>query len=264
MAVFRDFKKEGIDRSAGDRRRHRELVRKSIRENVGHVISEESIIGQSGDKRVKVPIRGIKEYRFIYGENAPGVGQGDGDSEPGQVVQKGKENARGMPGEPGSDPGEDIYETEVTMEELIDLLFEDLNLPDMERKRFHILESERLIKTKGYRIKGIRPRLSKKKSLVQKIKRKQSIERGRDPSAEEREPPGWPLPALAIMVMMWRRSFLAISLSSSKERGLAFADSLEELASAVAFNAEAEEPDGLRLGFGAGTVHPSSALFIIS
>ena len=188
MAVFRDFKKEGIDRSAGDRRRHRQLVRKSIRENIGHVISEESIIGQSGDKRLKVPIKGIKEYRFIYGENNPGVGQGDGDSEPGQVVQKGKENQGGMPGEPGSDPGEDIYETEVTMEELIDLLFEDLNLPDMERKRFHILESERLIKTKGYRIKGIRPRLSKKKSLVQKIKRQQSIERGRDVSEEEREP----------------------------------------------------------------------------
>ena len=65
MAVFRDFKKEGIDRSAGDRRRHRQLVRKAIRDNIGHVISDESIIGQSGDKRLKVPIKGIKEYRFI-------------------------------------------------------------------------------------------------------------------------------------------------------------------------------------------------------
>lgn len=187
MAVFRDFKKEGIDRSAGDRRRHRQLVRKSIRENIGHVISEESIIGQSGDKRLKVPIRGIKEYRFIFGENSPGVGQGDGNSEPGQVIQRDPQGADGLPGEPGSEAGEDIYETEITMEELIDLLFEDLNLPDMERKRFHILESERLIKTKGYRIKGIRPRLSKKKSLVQKIKRKQGVARERDP---EEEPAG--------------------------------------------------------------------------
>ena len=185
MAVFRDFRKEGIDRSAGDRRRHRQLVRKAIRENVGHVISDESIIGQSGDKRLKVPIKGIKEYRFIYGENAPGVGQGDGDSEPGQVIQRDQECTKGLPGEPGSDPGEDIYETEITMEELIDLLFEDLNLPDMERKRFHILESERLIKTKGYRVKGIRPRLSKKRSLVQKIKRQQGTARGIDGNREE-------------------------------------------------------------------------------
>ena len=185
MAVFRDFKKEGIDRSAGDRRRHRQLVRKAIRDNIGHVISDESIIGQSGDKRLKVPIKGIKEYRFIFGENAPGVGQGDGDSEPGQVIQRDQECAKGLPGEPGSDPGEDIYETEITMDELIDLLFEDLNLPDMERKRFHILESERLIKTKGYRVKGIRPRLSKKRSLVQKIKRQQGTARGWEGNEEE-------------------------------------------------------------------------------
>ena len=29
------------------------------------------------DRVIKVPIRGIKEYRFVYGDNAPGVGQGD-------------------------------------------------------------------------------------------------------------------------------------------------------------------------------------------
>ncbi len=187
MATFRDFRKEGIDRSAGDRRRHRQLVRKAIRENVGHVISEESIIGQSRDKRLKVPIKGIKEYRFIFGENTPGVGQGDGDSEPGQVIQRHRQNAKGLPGEPGSDPGEDIYETEITMEELIELLFEDLNLPHMERKRFHVLESERLIKTKGYRVKGIRPRLSKKKSLVQKIKRQQNLCRHASSENEDAE-----------------------------------------------------------------------------
>ncbi len=181
MTVFRDFRKQGIDRSAGDRRRHRQLVRKAIRENIGEVISEESIIGRSGDKKVKVPIRGIREYRFIYGENNAGVGQGDGDSEPGQVVQKGGEAARGLPGEPGSDPGEEIYETEITLEELVDLLFEDLNLPEMERKRLHVLEAERLIKTSGYRRKGIPPRLSRRKTLVQKIKRRQSLQREEGP-----------------------------------------------------------------------------------
>lgn len=177
MAVFRDFRKEGIDRSARDRARHRQLVREAIRENVGHVVSEESIIGQSGDKKIKVPIKGLKEYRFIFGEGAPGVGQGDGDSKPGQVIQRDSKAVRGLPGEPGSEPGEDLYETEITLEELVDLLFEDLNLPEMERKRFHVLESERLIRPKGYRVKGIRPRLSKKKSLIQRIKREQSLKR---------------------------------------------------------------------------------------
>ena len=39
----------------------------------------------------------MKEYRFVYGENAPGVGQGgDGEPQPGQVIGKGKEGKQGQ------------------------------------------------------------------------------------------------------------------------------------------------------------------------
>ena len=37
-------------------------------------------------------------------------------------------------------------------------------------------------------------------------------------SVADREPPGCPLPAVDIMVITWRRSFLAISLSSVAEK----------------------------------------------
>src|SRR5215831_6968245 len=77
------------DRSASDRQRHRQKVRKSIQDNIVDLIAEESIIGKDRDKIIKVPIRGVKEYHFIYGENAPGVGQGDGNSQPGQAIGKG-------------------------------------------------------------------------------------------------------------------------------------------------------------------------------
>src|SRR6266516_2304741 len=84
------------DRSAGDRQRHRQKVRESIRDNIADLIAEESIIGKDKDKIIKVPIRGVKEYRFVYGENVPGVGQGgDGELQPGQTVGKGKEGAQG-------------------------------------------------------------------------------------------------------------------------------------------------------------------------
>src|ERR1700694_612768 len=92
-SIFRDYKPaeaERSDRTAGDRLRHRQKIRESIRENIADIIAEESIIGKSRDRVIKVPIRGIREYRFVYGDNAPGVGQGDGGSEPGQVVGKAK------------------------------------------------------------------------------------------------------------------------------------------------------------------------------
>ncbi len=41
----------------------------------------------------------------------------------------------------GDQPGADYYETDVTLEELIDIMFEDLELPDLERKALRQLEA---------------------------------------------------------------------------------------------------------------------------
>src|SRR5487761_1207460 len=88
-AIFREYRPsdaERSDRSAGDRLRHRQKVRELIRDNIADIIAEESIIGKDRDRVIKVPLRGIKECRFVYGDNAPGAGQGEGDTRPGQVV----------------------------------------------------------------------------------------------------------------------------------------------------------------------------------
>lgn len=159
------------DRSARDRLRHRQKVREAIKENIADIVSDESIIGQSGDKVIKIPIRGIKEYRFIYGNNEPGVGSGDGKSERGQVVKKGKEGTGGLPDKAGDQPGDDIYETDITVEELVDIMMEDLELPHMERKKYAMVESLRRRSVKGHRRKGVRARLNKKKTAINRIKR---------------------------------------------------------------------------------------------
>src|SRR5215212_3073437 len=121
-SIFRPYAPsdaERSDRSAGDRARHRQKIRESIRENIADIIAEESIIGKSRDRVIKVPIRGIREYRFVYGDNTPGVGQGDGSSQPGQVVGKSQQQGEGASTEKAGDKaGVDYYETDVTLEEL--------------------------------------------------------------------------------------------------------------------------------------------------
>lgn len=172
-AVFRPKREAPADRSAADRLRHRQKIRSSIRENIADVIAEESIIGRDGDRVVKVPIRGVKEYRFVYGDNQPGVGEGAGENiKRGDVVgERGKQNGRGVPGEPGDDRGSDYYETEVSLEELIDIMFEDLELPDLERKQLASIESLRLTKRKGFRSVGLRVRLDRRRTIREKIRR---------------------------------------------------------------------------------------------
>src|ERR1700756_4082520 len=173
--IFREYRPsdaERSDRSAGDRMRHREKVRESIRENIADIIAEESIIGKNKDKVIKVPLRGIKVYRFIYGENTPGVGQGDGDGRPGQVVGKtGKEGQGKGDARAGDRPGLDYYETDVSLEELIDIMFEDLELPNLERRALREIMSDYSTRRKGYRKVGIRVRLDKRRTARQRVMR---------------------------------------------------------------------------------------------
>jgi uncharacterized protein len=181
-SVFRPFRPsdaERSDRAAGDRARHRDKVRQAIRENIADIIAEESIIGKDRDRIIKVPIRGIKEYGFIYGNAAPGVGQGNGESQPGQVVGRQEAEGQGRPDRAGDRPGIDYYETDVRLDELIDLMFEDLELPDLERKKLREIPAERTAKRKGYRQVGIRQRLDKRRTVRARVKRMMAT-RGRD------------------------------------------------------------------------------------
>lgn len=172
------------DRSAGDRGRHRAKVRKAIRENIADIVSEESIIGQNGDKLVKVPIRGIKEYRFVFGDNQSGIGSGDGNTEPGQKVGSARPG-QGAQGQGGNQPGVDYYETEITLDELIEIAFEDLELPELESKKLRTIPTNRNFKRKGYTRAGVRAHLDKKRTLQSRVRRRIASRAG---SAEEEFP----------------------------------------------------------------------------
>jgi sporulation protein YhbH len=191
MSVFRTHK-TNADRSASDRARHKNKIEKAIKEGIHNIVSEESIIGQDGKKKIKIPVKGIKQYRFMYGQGpgSKGVGSAQGkDIQKGQVIQKGSQQNQSSGDKAGNEKGEDYYDVEVTLDELAKYLFEDLNLPDLQKKHSDTVFSER-IKRKGYRSQGIRVRLSKKETLKNKIKRQKMSEKEGtfDPESGERFP----------------------------------------------------------------------------
>ncbi len=191
MPIIREYQSSS-DRSARDRAAHNKKHRDLIKKNLPDLIAEESIITKKGDEKIKVPIKGIKEYRYVYSPGGPGVGQADkGKVKKGDVLKKGKGKAAGpgKKGKAGSEPGEDIYELETTVEEIIEMLFEELELPDMEKKKFRFIESEKRKKIKGRRKVGIKARLDKKRSAQERIKRKKAAERAKEEQEEEEEFP---------------------------------------------------------------------------
>ena len=193
MSIFKKHN-TNADRSATDRRRHKEKIEKAIKEGIHDIVAEESIIGQSGKKKIKIPVRGIKEYQFVFGRNqgSKGVGSAQGqDIKKGQKIQDGKkqQGRGGKPNKPGNEKGEEFYDVEISLDELARYLFDDLNLPDLAKKSNNSVTAEQ-IKRKGYRPKGIRARLSKKETLKNKIRRqKQAVKNGTyDPDSGERFP----------------------------------------------------------------------------
>ena len=191
MSVFRKHKSI-VDRAASDRVRHKKKIEKAIKESIKDVIAEESIIGQNGKKKIRIPVRGLKEYRFIFGNNEKNKTVGSGGNHKlkrGQKIghkraQKGKGQGTGSKG--SNEKGEEYYDVEVTIEELAEYLFNDLEFPDLEKKQFRFVSQES-IKRKGYRFKGIRPRLSKKETIKRKIRRKKMAQKAGTYNPEEDE-----------------------------------------------------------------------------
>ena len=192
--IFRPYTptSQRSDRSARDRARHRQKIKATIRDNIADIIAEESIIGRDKEKIIKIPIRSIKEYRFVYGDNTPDVAQGNGSEKPGDVV------GPADPGDPsvgqgggGDKPGVDAFETDVTLEELINIMFDDLELPELAKKSLKEIVSEDARKRKGHRKAGIRPRLDKKATARNRVRRLLSVSgsRGIDFNEEEKRFP---------------------------------------------------------------------------
>lgn len=172
MSIFKQHE-ASADRSASDRSRHKQKIEKAIRDGIHNIVSEESIIGQDGKKKIKIPVKGIKEWQFVYGANnqnkqagsAPGA-----DIENGQIIKRAKQQEQGNGNKAGKDKGDEYYEVEITLEELATYLFDSLGLPDLDKKKLkEIKEHQR--RRHGHRPSGIIPRLDKRESMINRIKR---------------------------------------------------------------------------------------------
>ena len=185
MSIFKEHKTVA-DRSASDRRRHKQKIEKAIRDGIHNIVADESIIGQDGKKKFKIPVRGIKEYRFVYGTNN---GNKQVGSAPGKDVKRGQKigedgQGEGKPKNASDQKGEEYYDVEITLEELAEYLFAELQLPELQRRQFSNISADKL-KRNGYRPQGILPRLDKKKSAIARIKRMKAAGFDKDAAQEE-------------------------------------------------------------------------------
>ncbi len=151
-----------------DQARHNEKVKEAIKNNLPSIISEEAIITSDGDKIVKVPIRSLDlpHFRYDFGRNRH-IGQGEGNSQAGDKVGQA---GPGQGKQAGNMPGVDYYEAEITVDEIADLIFEDLGLPNLQQKTAETIEAESF-RFNEIAKKGIMSNLDKRRTILENIKR---------------------------------------------------------------------------------------------
>lgn len=163
-------------RGLKDAGRHREKVKEMIRRNITDIISNEAIITRKRGQIVKVPVRGLKSYRFIYQRSEEGgVGIGQGEGKKGDLIGRMPRQGKGKPGQAGDQPGVDYLETEIDIEELVAMMLQDLGLPDLRQK-----EVAETVIPKGWTFDsvekvGLTSHLDKKRTLREAIRRTESF-----------------------------------------------------------------------------------------
>ncbi|BCG58424.1 sporulation protein YhbH [Paenibacillus sp. URB8-2] len=155
-----------------DQERHQQKVKEAIKSNLPDLVTEENIIMSDGKQIVKVPIRSLDEYRIIYNyRKQKHVGQGDGDSQIGDVL--GREPSQAGPGKgdkAGDQPGQDLVEAEVDLEDLEDILFQEFELPHLKPKDKEEIEVQSIV-FNDIRKKGMMSNIDKKRTLLENLRR---------------------------------------------------------------------------------------------
>ncbi len=152
-----------------DQERHLKILRDIIRKNMTDLVSHGKII--TGDN-VVIPVTHLKQYKFVY-EDPGGAGtiMLDKKMEKGDTIGKKPQKSKGQSSSGDSSESEEgFYEVVVNADQIAEILFQDLELPELKEKQKAIGYKEEVVR-EGTKKRGSISNLAKKKTIIQNIKR---------------------------------------------------------------------------------------------
>ena len=139
MTRFIDRRLNPKGKSLGNRQRFLRRARTQIREAVQKSLKDTSVADIDKDRKVRISTKGTKEPRFRLDPKAGGehdfVLPGNRQFTPGDEIKKPPSGEGGGRGKEAADfaEGDDEFEFTMTQEEVLDIFFEDLELPNLVR-----------------------------------------------------------------------------------------------------------------------------------
>ncbi|ONI46323.1 hypothetical protein AN641_01770 [Candidatus Epulonipiscioides gigas] len=169
MAIFKDCSDYISYAPINDAKRHKKLVEMSIKENISKLIVGNSIVENADGSIIKIKVQELPEFHFRFKTDTELIATGLGEEQKGEILTENSEVCA------GDIECVDIYETEIVLEDAINLLFEQLNLPNLREKDFKKIENLGGRRKIGVKKHGIYPRFLKKRTLKEKIKRNKNL-----------------------------------------------------------------------------------------
>jgi len=161
---------ELFSRGARDWLRHDEKVRDSVREHLPQIVAGADVIND-GAKTVRVPVRMLEHYHFRLRRPDDQEGAGQGKAKPGDVLQgPTRQRGAGEKGPGGQDEGEVQLLLELKIDDIVDWLWEEMQLPNLKARVGPSDETDWI--REGWDRRGARSRLDRRRSFKQLVKRR--------------------------------------------------------------------------------------------
>jgi hypothetical protein len=139
MTHFVDRRLNPKGKSLGNRQRFLRRARSQIREAVQKSLKDAAVADIDKERKIKISTKGTKEPRFRLDPKSGGehdfVLPGNKEFMPGDEIKKPRSGDGSGSGKQAADysEGEDDFEFTMTQEEILDIFFEDLELPNLVR-----------------------------------------------------------------------------------------------------------------------------------
>jgi uncharacterized sporulation protein YeaH/YhbH (DUF444 family) len=140
-----------------------------VRDHLPQIVSGSDIIND-GTRTVRVPVRMLEHYRFKLRPDAESQGVGQGTAKPGDLLGPANPGGKQGKGAGGTERGGPELLLEFKIDEIIDWMWEELRLPNLQPRVGHSEEAE--WKREGWDRRGARSRLDRRRSVKESVKRR--------------------------------------------------------------------------------------------
>jgi uncharacterized protein len=164
---------ELFSRGARDWLRHNQKVRQAVREQLVDLLADGDFITQPDRRTVRVPIRLLEHARFRLADTQKQTGAGQGPARPGDILRPADagDDQGGSEGQGGNEDGGFKLLLELKVDDIVDWLTDELELPDLRPKPGITVEDDEIVR-EGTGRRGVRARLDRRRTLKQALKRR--------------------------------------------------------------------------------------------